>query len=70
VSRVRGERGLGARDVLPFRVFQFRGALRLLCDVVPHVRDALPPYDDALLPALTYVFLHVMVMDRPSKLSF
>jgi hypothetical protein len=27
--------------------------LRLLCGVGPRVRDALPPCDDALLPALT-----------------
>jgi hypothetical protein len=56
--------------VLPSRVCLLRGALRLPCGVVPRVRDALPPYDDALLPALTYVSLHVTVMDRPSKLSF
>ena len=46
-----GERGLGARDVLPSRVCLLRGALRLPCGVAPRVRDVLLPCDDALLPA-------------------
>lgn len=50
---VRGERGPNVRDVLPFRVCLLRGALRLPYGVVPRVRDALLPCDDALLPALT-----------------
>jgi hypothetical protein len=53
VLRVRGERGLGVRDVLPSRVFLLHGASRLPCGVVPRVRDVLPPFDGALLPALT-----------------
>jgi len=44
---------IGARDALPSRVFLLRGALRLPCGVVPRVRDALLPCDDALLPSLT-----------------
>ena len=50
---VRDDRGLGARDVLPFRVCLLRGALRLPCGVVPRVHDAPLLCDDALLPFLT-----------------
>jgi hypothetical protein len=50
---VRGDRELGARGELPFRVCLLRGASRLPCGVGPRVRDALLPCDDVLLPALT-----------------
>lgn len=47
------DRALGARGELRFRVCLLRGVSRLPCGVVLRVRDALPPCDDALLPALT-----------------
>jgi hypothetical protein len=52
--RVRDDRGLGARDALPSQVFLLRGALRLLCDVVPRVRGVLLPCCGALLLSLTF----------------
>jgi hypothetical protein len=51
--RGRDAPGPSARDVLPFRVFLLRGALRLPCGVLLPVRDALLPFDDALLLVLT-----------------
>ena len=51
--RVHGDRGLGAHDAPPFRIFLLHGALRLPCGAAPRVRDALLLYDGALLPSLT-----------------
>lgn len=45
-------------DVLPFRVCPIRSALRLPGGASPRVRDALLPYDDDPLHALTFLTLH------------
>ena len=50
---VDGGHGPCARDVLLSRAFRLHGGWRLLCGDEPRVRDALLPYDDALLPAWT-----------------
>ena len=55
--RVRGDRGLSARDALRFRVFLPRDASRPPCGAVPRVRDALLPYYDAPLPSSTWYYL-------------
>jgi len=43
--------------VRPSRVCLLRGVWLLLCGAVLRVRNVLRPYDDDLLPALTYVLL-------------